>query len=81
MPLWNDPLDELIADLEKAVPATKQEDETSVRVTAADLRDLRVGSDILLYPAGRTPEEIERRLRASPAFRRSMKVFGARKLK
>ncbi len=70
-----DPLDELIAELEKTV--TKQEDETSFRVTAADLRDLRTGSDILLY--ARTPEELERRLRASPAYRRSLKVFGARK--
>ena len=73
----NDPLDELIADLEKALPATKQGGEGSMRVTADDLRDLRVGSDVLMYPG--TPEELEKRLRASPAYRRSLKVFGPRK--
>ena len=72
----NDPLDELIADLE-ALPATKQGGEGSMRVTADDLRDLRIGSDVLMHPG--TPEELERRVRANPAYRRSVRVFGARK--
>ena len=76
MPLRNDPLDELIADLE-ALLATKHGGEGSMRVTADDLRDLRVGSDVLMYPG--TPEELEKRARANPAFRRSLRVFGARK--
>ena len=56
-----DPLDELIAELEQIAPATKQDDETSFRVTAEDLRDLRIGSDILMYPNGRSAEELEKR--------------------
>ncbi len=62
MPLWSDPLEELIAELDRVAGSER----TERGYTIMDfLQDLRVATDV--YMRNRTPEEIEKAKRSNPA--------------
>ena len=64
MPLWRDPLDELIADLERTLPSASQ----SVEIGWTS--EMLVGCQLLVRATmRRTPEEVERLKQQDPRAR------------